>query len=462
MAHNLRRCGARIIIGARTLARQRAQLSPNCHHTVCSPLPVSADARRRDGAVLLAMVVMGLFAVGLLLDSVTTQTAKAKAPSTGTTPIDGGVLAPDPGIDDAFDRADSTVSLGSTATGAQWQPTGGAWGVNLRQAYVAQAGKSVAIATLRGGTADGRVSVTAAKMAPGFGLVFRCRSALNCWRVEAVPQFGTWNVIKIENGNETKVADLGTVSVADGTEIAVDMNGSVLTFFINGERVTAVDDATFKDDDAAGLSLREPASAPIARWSKFAVAVVKGAGIVDVAKATFYDRFDRGDGEVLGEPWNAVKGKWAVKSKRAQVTESVTLGANLALVEAASADGIVQATIYRPQQTIGIAFRCQDASNCWRIEAAVGFGTWNVTKVVNGTVTKVGTLGIQPTSAGTTVSVQLTGNQAIAYINGVEALKFDVNELSDETGVGLVVETDPLATTAKWSEFIVAPLGARS
>ncbi len=422
---------------------------------------MTVDGRRRDGAVLLAMVVMGLFAVGLLLDSVTKQTTVAKPPSIITAPPQGGDLPPDPGIEDTFDRGDSPLSLGSTATGAQWQAIGGVWGVNQGQAYVAVPEKSVAMATLRGGTADGRVAVSAAKMAPGFGLVFRCQSVLNCWRVEAVPQFGTWNVIKVENGTETIAARLGTVSVADDTEIAVEMNGSVLTFFIDGERVTAIDDATFKDDDGAGISLREPASAGVARWSNFAVTVVKGAGIVDVAEATFYDTFDRADGDVMGEPWNPIKGTWAVKAKHAQVTESVTLGANLALVDGASSDGIVQATIYRPQQAMGIAFRCKDANNCWRVEAAIGFGTWNVFRVVNGTVTKVGTLGIQPTSAGTTVSVQLAGNKAIAYINGVEALKFDVDELQSETGAGLVVETDPLATTAKWSEFVLAPIGAR-
>lgn len=417
--------------------------------------------RHRDGAVLLVMAVLGLFAVGLLVDSVTTQ---PRVPKAAPVLEPEGPLAPDPGVVDTFARVDTPTSLGTTSSGSQWLASAGVWGISGNSAYVATANTPVALTTVRGGTADGVVGVTVAKMAPGAGLVFRCVNALNCWRVEAIPQFGTWNVVRIQGGVETKVATLGTVPVADGTRISVRMSGPVLTFLINGNDVTTVEDAAFKDADGAGLSLREASSAATARWSKFAVEVVVVPGIIDEQQATFVDTFDRSDADTLGAvgsvAWSSEQGTWGLRNKRAQPVRGVTKGSNLALVDVGTADGIVEATIFRPQQAMGIAFRCKDANNCWRIEAAVGFGTWNVTKVVDGTVSKVATLGLQPTAAGTTISVRLEGTTVRTFINGAEAISFQAQEFADVSTAGLVVDADPLAATAKWSSFRAGPLGA--
>lgn len=421
----------------------------------------SRHPRQRDGAVLLFVVVLGLFAVGLLVDSTTTQ---PRVPVSTRGQLPASELAPDPGVTDRFDRADVPGTLGAASSGANWFAAAGVWGISGKSAYVSTANVPVALAMVRGGTSDGIVKVTISKMAPGVGLAFRCVNALNCWRIEAVPQFGTWNVVRVQNGTETKVASLGTVPVADGTTVSVRMSGSLLAFAINGKEITSVDDAALKDADAAGLSLREASSAQTARWSDFAVEVVVGPGIIDAQRALIDDDFDRSNADTLGRvgavSWSSVQGQWGVRNRYAQPLRGVAKGSNLALVDLGTSDGVVEATIYRPQQAMGIAFRCKDADNCWRIEAAVGFGTWNVTKVVNGTVTKVSTLGLQTTAAGTTIAVRLEGTNVRAYINGVEVSSFAAPEFADATKVGLVVDADPLATSAKWSAFRAGPLGA--
>ena len=82
-------------------------------------------------------------------------------------------------------------------------------------------------------------------IAPGQGLAFRCQGAANCWRVEAVPRFGTWNVIKVVRGTERLVANLGTVPVESGTVIRVELEGGTLRFMVNGRLRRTIVDSTF-------------------------------------------------------------------------------------------------------------------------------------------------------------------------------------------------------------------------
>ena len=87
----------------------------------------------------------------------------------------------------------------------------------------------------------------------GAGLAFRCRNLRNCWFLEAVPEYGTWNVVRTVDGRRTKVANLGVVPIAPGTLVSVAMTPARLTFFVNGAEVRRVDDPALGGDRAVGL-----------------------------------------------------------------------------------------------------------------------------------------------------------------------------------------------------------------
>jgi hypothetical protein len=53
----------------------------------------------------------------------------------------------------------------------------------------------------------------------GAGIAFRCRDAGNCWWVQAVPAFHTWNIIRMVDGHAALMGNLGRASVESGTRI---------------------------------------------------------------------------------------------------------------------------------------------------------------------------------------------------------------------------------------------------
>jgi hypothetical protein len=418
-----------------------------------SPMP---HHERRSAIVLLACTVVAIAMIGLLLDSVTETFVKQKAPA----PADAPVLIP--GARDNFVRADNPRTLGRSESGQAWRAATGRWGIAGHAARVVVPGTGTSLATVAVGVPDGRVEAVITRMAPGAGIAFRCRNVLNCWRVEAVPQLGTWNVVRVVRGKEKRVTSLGTVPVADGTKVAVTMKGGRLTFYIDDKEATSVDDREFALEARAGLSLREPTSAAIARWSSFVDLPPSAPGVLTVRDAKINDEFARTRAADLGttptgQRWTSVSGKWSVTTGTAAIGTPSTTGASLALVDIGSADGVVQTTIPAPQPRIGIAFRCRDLANCWRLEVVPGFSTWNIYKVVDGAVSTVGNLGIVTTASGTTVSVEMHGARLAFFVNGVARRTIDDDTFSSEHRAGLVAEPGPLASASRWSEFSAEP-----
>jgi hypothetical protein len=280
--------------------------------------------------------------------------------------------------------------------------------------------------------------------------------------VEVVPQLGTWNVVKTIRGKETTVGNLGTVPVADGTDIAVDMAGTHLTFFVDGRGVKTIDDGALVFETRAGLSLREPSSAAVARWSAFDMVARPEPGVLSASDATVSDDFARVRPNDLGttatgQPWSVVSGRWSVVNGMAASSSPAPDRASLALVDLGSGDGVVQATFVAPQERSGLAFRCRDLDNCWRLEAVLGYGTWNVYRIVDGKVSTLGNLGIAPNSPETTVSVKMDGNKLTFYIDGVTQRTIKDSALASEHGAGFVVEPGPFAAASRWSAFVARP-----
>jgi hypothetical protein len=418
----------------------------------------SATARdeSRNAVVLLVCVMIVIAMIGLLVDSFTDSIHPPQPV------IQVAAAVPVPGASDRFVRADDVQSLGTAPTGQAWGAAAGKWGISAKEARVVVPAHGTSLVTIPVGVSDGRVEAKFARIAPGAGLAFRCRNALNCWRVEVVPQLGTWNVVKRIRGKETTVGNIGTVPVADGTDIAVDMAGTHLTFFVNGRNVKTINDGALVFETGAGLSLREPSSAAVARWSAFDMVPRPEPGALAERDASISDNFERVRPNDLGttstgQRWSVVSGRWSVRNGMAASSAPAPDRASLALVDLGSGDGVVQATFVAPQERSGLAFRCRDLDNCWRLEAILGYGTWNVYRIVDGKVSTLGNLGIAPNAPETTVTVKMDGNKLTFYVDGVKQRTITDNALSTEHGAGFVVEPGPFAAASRWTAFAARP-----
>jgi len=424
-----------------------------------SPAPDGTDGDRprnhsTAARLLLGTSIVALAVAGLALDRLTDQGDSTEAE-------ESAAALPIPGATDDFARADG-AALGAAPTGQRWKDVAGTWGLRDSAAAVTTPGEFVSLATIAVGTTDGRYEVTAEQMAPGLGLAFRCKSIENCWRVEAVPDLGTWNIIKTVDGIETTVGNLGTVPIDDGTTVAVTAEDDRLTFFIDDVEVKTLLDSDLRTAQRAGISLREPASAPTARWTGFAMAPREWPGTLQFDATELRDDFARGDADELGatlsgEPWTAVSGRWGTRLGRAALPRPSTSGVDLALIEPGTPDGTIQVTVMAPQEQTGVAFRCRDADNCLFLGAVPGFGTWNIYKVLDGQLTELGNVDLTPTLPGTTVSVEMRGEELDFYVNGLRMRSIREPDLAAETGVGLAVNHGPFATSARWSQFLFKP-----
>jgi hypothetical protein len=233
-----------------------------------APVDASPAGRARElwpvAAIAVAFVV-----IGLVLGAVTSGLHPKRSERAGpATPFVAGH-----GATDGFDRADAGA-LGRPATGSRWHAARGIWGVRDGEAFVvepATSGPSLAL-TVTGSRTES-VQARMPVVVPGSGLAFRCQGPANCWRVEAVPRDGTWNVVKVLGGHEQVVANLGTVPVAPGTTIRVDLDGPTLRFWVNGQHARTVADAALAGSPRAGLSIRSGPAVRRARWDDFQATV---------------------------------------------------------------------------------------------------------------------------------------------------------------------------------------------
>ena len=427
--------------------------------------PATASSERPDrdhtaaARALLAVTVVGLFGLGFGLNRVT-EASRPTDPDLAAAEIP----VPDPGGADDFAR-DSDGPIGVSSSGDKWRIIKGGWVTDSGRAAVADGAEGVSLALLPVGAPNATISVTADVMAPGLGLAFRCRNAGNCWRLEAVPDLGTWNLIKAARGIETEMGNLGIVPIADGTTVSVFAAEDLIVVSVDGEEALTVRDPEFREEGSAGLSLREPPSAAIARWSDFIVEPYASPGLITREQATLADDFDRDDAPSLGvsssgAQWRAVSGSFAVVNGRAVLSDRATPtgSPSVALVDAGDGDGVVQITMLPPQTGTGVAFRCRDADNCMYLTAGPGFATWNLAKRIDGVETRLASLPLVSTAPGLAISVELSGNRIDISVNGDRLLSINDPDLVDETGIGLIATEGAYLERAKWSQFLYAPL----
>jgi hypothetical protein len=230
---------------------------PALRSSATSPPDHSSKRKRKrgsrsgifEGGLIFAVLIL-LAAAGVVLAMATapgkksTPSAKAKVPQRNLSTA----------IYDRFDRADAGQAIGTSETGQAWTIVGAPWGVQDGQASIggADSGKRT-VAVIGLGTGDGTTQVTLTKVASGAGLVFRYRDAFNFWAITAAPKFGTWNIVKVVNGQPSNVDNVGKAAVVDGTTIAARFQGNHIVFSVNGKDIKSFEDSTFATERYAGM-----------------------------------------------------------------------------------------------------------------------------------------------------------------------------------------------------------------
>ncbi len=183
------------------------------------------------------------------------------------------------GTIDQFDRPNDPTSMGNFAPGRPWSEDAGTWGIVDGEAYLARSGEFRNHSVIGLGQGDGGAQVRLDKVVNGAGLVFRYVGPYNYWAVVAVPDVATWNVIKVVDGTQEVVGNTGQSPTADGTTVAVRMEGDTIDVIINGRiRKTIVDDFQ-AEAGKVGVTARGADSGD-ARFDDFVAGLPNGVPLV--------------------------------------------------------------------------------------------------------------------------------------------------------------------------------------
>ncbi len=263
--------------------------------TVTGPAAPTADSdltahERSRAFVALVVTIVLLVGVGVALDQITSQHRRlpfASVPK--AVPFPRTVESPLTGS--------RGPGLGTAATGQRWGTPAGLWGAGpdgARLEIAAPTGSSYALIRTNRGT--GTVDVTAATVAKGAGLAFRCKTPLDCWTLTAVPEFGTWKVTKILGGNPTDLGNIGTTPVGAGTQLRVATSADAVEISVNGVLARRIEDRDLDDASRAGLVTEPDPAAGTARFRDFRAVQDDILG----PDAAVHDAFVRPDGRGFG------------------------------------------------------------------------------------------------------------------------------------------------------------------
>lgn len=176
-------------------------------------------------------------------------------------------------IVDTFDRADAPNELGATDSGQPWTAESGVWGIRDGEAVLVEPNPDGlrSIAVVDTGSSNGTVSATAGTMTAGWGLVFRYQGPFNYWYITASPDFATYNLARVVDGEVQPLGGVGLAGVDDGSVVQVRLDGATIEISINGNPVKAITDTTLMGATKAGL-VAAGQSAAQATWASFEAA----------------------------------------------------------------------------------------------------------------------------------------------------------------------------------------------
>lgn len=139
------------------------------------------------------------------------------------------------GAIDMFDRADG--KLGVSGSGDTWSMQNGTWAVVGGQAAVTdKAADRRTLATIDTGAADGSLDVVLAVVRPQCGVVFRMRGPVDYLALLAVPDLGTWNLVRVGLSGPVAIGNIGQAPVKDGTRVHVELSGADVTVAVGNAR----------------------------------------------------------------------------------------------------------------------------------------------------------------------------------------------------------------------------------
>lgn len=175
-------------------------------------------------------------------------------------------------IDD-FDRQDGSV-LGTSDSGQAWNLVAGEWEIDEGAATVAEGASAANVATLDLTSGNHQASVRVDRVVNGAGLVFRFQGPRNFWAVQVVTGSGTWNLVRVSDGEATTVENLGLQPIADGTVIGVEARGDRIEVTVDGTAAAVIRDDSHLD--AVGVGLLVPSGEPATevRFDDFDAATV--------------------------------------------------------------------------------------------------------------------------------------------------------------------------------------------
>lgn len=236
-------------------------------------------------AALLVLVIIRIVTVWTESAGTSSTTSEPEANALpGTTDADDGALGEVievVGTLDSFERPNDAQSLGSIPNGPMWFADAGIWGISNGQAYVSgpDDGRNHAVIDL--GEQDGAVRAQLNRVVNGAGLVFRYQSPFDYWAVVAVPAYATWAIVQVVDGEELVVDNTGLSPIADGTAVAVRMEGDSIDIAFNGRVAATIGVADPSEATRAGLTAQAipGIDAAAARFDDFAVALLDGRSL---------------------------------------------------------------------------------------------------------------------------------------------------------------------------------------
>lgn len=251
--------------------------------------PSPEDRRRVLVFAGIAFVVIAVIAFALTRGGDEEQrTGDGDTPTSqpgGSPPAGGSVIIT--GTPDTFNRADTTDGLGALPSGAQWVVQTGGWAIRANEAVVSrpeeQKRNTVFVAT---GYPDPQAQVRLTKIGSNAGMVFRYQGECNYWAVYAVPEFATWNVVKVidcavvgpeEDPDAQVYRTIESVPVADGTTVGVVLDGETIDIVLNGKVVTTIEDPDLAGVGRLGLTTKGPGEV---RFDDFVAGGPEGQGVV--------------------------------------------------------------------------------------------------------------------------------------------------------------------------------------
>lgn len=151
-------------------------------------------------------------------------------------------------VSDAFNRADSTTSLGTADTGQTWTALAGTWGISSNKAYQVTS-STQAYAVIDAGVGDCTIGLTLSTVGSG-GITFRASDATHLWFIDATTSSG--NLYRCDGFGPNLIANLGT-SWSNGDVMTVVLSGSSIVVKKNGTTVYSTTDSTYATNTKHGL-----------------------------------------------------------------------------------------------------------------------------------------------------------------------------------------------------------------